>query len=124
MSPKISIFFNVSSVPHMNQPNHPSPHVLGLISIHLAHPPTPDARCEMRDAHVVVRPLRSTHIARKLDGEGGSPRYMAPECYDASVGKLTDAWGERRGCWKRLWEVEQPILGYPICTTIVPVQVT
>lgn len=23
---------------------------------------------------------RSTHIARKLDGEGGSPRYMAPEC--------------------------------------------
>ena len=33
---------------------------------------------------------RSTHIARKLDGEGGSPRYMAPECYDASLGKLTE----------------------------------
>ena len=35
--------------------------------------------------------FRSTHIARKLDGEGGSPRYMAPECYDAKIGKLTAA---------------------------------
>lgn len=31
-----------------------------------------------------------THIARKLDGEGGSPRYMAPECYDPAHGKLTE----------------------------------
>ena len=30
-------------------------------------------------AHFLEK-TRSTHIARKLDGEGGSPRYMAPEC--------------------------------------------
>eukprot|EP00913_Durusdinium_trenchii_P035047 g32784.t1 len=51
--------------------------------------------CDFGLAHQMC--MESTHIARKLDGEGGSPRYMAPECYDASVGKLTDAWGERRG---------------------------
>lgn len=30
--------------------------------------------------HPSLEKTRSTHIARKLDGEGGSPRYMAPEC--------------------------------------------
>lgn len=30
--------------------------------------------------HHSLEKTRSTHIARKLDGEGGSPRYMAPEC--------------------------------------------
>jgi len=34
--------------------------------------------------------MEATHIARKGDGEGGSPRYMAPECYEASYGKLTE----------------------------------
>merc|ERR1719487_869351 len=31
----------------------------------------------------------ATHMNRRMEGEGGSPRYMAPECYDAS-GKLTE----------------------------------
>lgn len=34
--------------------------------------------------------MEATHINRKSDGEGGSPRYMAPECYEASYGKLTE----------------------------------
>mmetsp|Transcript_116458 Transcript_116458/g.184312 ORF Transcript_116458/g.184312 Transcript_116458/m.184312 type:complete len:1217 (-) Transcript_116458:29-3679(-) len=34
--------------------------------------------------------MEATHITRKNNGEGGSPRYMAPECYEPSYGKLTD----------------------------------
>ena len=47
--------------------------------------------CMYKTAHATDKfsQFRSTHIARKLDGEGGSPRYMAPECYDAKIGKLT-----------------------------------
>lgn len=43
--------------------------------------------------------IQATHINRKIDGEGGSPRYMAPECFDAANGKLTekvDVWA--MGC--------------------------
>merc|ERR1711862_470735 len=38
----------------------------------------------------LAQQMEATHIARKTDGEGGSPRYMAPECYEASYGKLTE----------------------------------
>merc|ERR1719324_2332465 len=38
----------------------------------------------------LAQQMEATHIARKSDGEGGSPRYMAPECYDPSHGKLTE----------------------------------
>jgi serine/threonine protein kinase len=58
-----------------------------------------------------------THIARKLDGEGGSPRYMAPECYDAAHGKLTekvDVWA--MGCI--LIELFGGVLPYADCNTM------
>lgn len=58
-----------------------------------------------------------THIARKIDGEGGSPRYMAPECYDASHGKLTekvDIWA--LGCI--FIELFGGIMPYAECTTM------
>jgi len=38
----------------------------------------------------LAQQMDATHIARKTSGEGGSPRYMAPECYDAAHGKLTE----------------------------------
>lgn len=38
----------------------------------------------------LTQQMEATHLARKSDGEGGSPRYMAPECYEASYGKLTE----------------------------------
>jgi serine/threonine-protein kinase TNNI3K len=60
----------------------------------------------------------ATHIARKLDGEeGGSPRYMAPECYDAQLGKITekvDIWA--MGCI--LIELFGGVLPYEDCTTM------
>ncbi|CAK8985722.1 unnamed protein product [Durusdinium trenchii] len=63
--------------------------------------------CDFGLAHQMC--MESTHIARKLDGEGGSPRYMAPECYDASVGKLTekvDIWAA--GCILiELWQMRE-----------------
>jgi len=37
----------------------------------------------------LTQPLDSTHMNRNPDGESGSPRYMAPEMYDAG-GKLTE----------------------------------
>lgn len=59
-----------------------------------------------------------THIARKLDGEeGGSPRYMAPECYDAKYGKITekvDIWA--MGCI--LIELFGGVLPYADCQTM------
>eukprot|EP00435_Cladocopium_sp_Y103_P021380 s815_g5.t1 len=71
--------------------------------------------CDFGLAHQMC--MESTHIARKLDGEGGSPRYMAPECYDASLGKLTekvDIWAA--GCI--LIELFGGILPYADCQTM------
>lgn len=71
--------------------------------------------CDFGLAHQMC--MESTHIARKLDGEGGSPRYMAPECYDASHGKLTekvDIWA--MGCI--IIELFGGILPYSDCTTM------
>lgn len=61
--------------------------------------------------------METTYIARKVDGEGGSPRYMAPECYDASHGRLTekvDVWA--LGCI--LIEVFAGVLPYADCATM------
>merc|ERR1719229_439108 len=61
--------------------------------------------------------LSATSIPRKLDGEGGSPRYMAPECYDAMHGKLTekvDVWA--MGCI--FIELFGGILPYADCSTM------
>jgi len=61
--------------------------------------------------------VESTHITRKHDGEGGSPRYMAPECYDPCHGKLTekvDIWA--LGCI--LIEVFAGVLPYADCVTM------
>lgn len=72
--------------------------------------------CDFGLAHQMC--MESTHIARKLDGEGGSPRYMAPECYDASLGKLTekvDIWAA--GCI--LIELFGGILPYADCQTML-----
>ncbi|CAE7730566.1 unnamed protein product [Symbiodinium pilosum] len=71
--------------------------------------------CDFGLAHQMC--MESTHIARKLDGEGGSPRYMAPECYDAKIGKLTekvDMWAA--GCI--LIELFAGILPYADCQTM------
>jgi len=71
--------------------------------------------CDFGLAHQMC--MESTHIARKLDGEGGSPRYMAPECYDASHGKLTekvDVWA--MGCI--LIELFGGVLPYADCQTM------
>merc|ERR1712039_815055 len=61
--------------------------------------------------------LSATSIARKIDGEGGSPRYMAPECYDAVHGKLTemvDIWA--LGCI--FIELFANVLPYADCGTM------
>merc|ERR1711972_235949 len=61
--------------------------------------------------------LSATSIARKIDGEGGSPRYMAPECYDAVHGKLTekvDIWA--LGCI--LIELFGGVLPYADCRSM------
>mmetsp|Transcript_77524 Transcript_77524/g.136749 ORF Transcript_77524/g.136749 Transcript_77524/m.136749 type:complete len:1064 (+) Transcript_77524:137-3328(+) len=71
--------------------------------------------CDFGLAHQMC--MESTHIARKLDGEGGSPRYMAPECYDAAHGKLTekvDIWA--MGCI--LIELFGGVLPYADCQTM------
>ncbi|CAE8632472.1 unnamed protein product, partial [Polarella glacialis] len=71
--------------------------------------------CDFGLAHQMC--VESTHIARKLDGEGGSPRYMAPECYDAAHGKLTDKvdiWA--MGCI--LIELFGGVLPYADCMTM------
>merc|ERR1719229_1508212 len=65
----------------------------------------------------LAQQMEATHIARKLDGEGGSPRYMAPECYDAAHGKLTekvDIWAI--GCI--LIELFGCVLPYADCQTM------
>uniref|UniRef100_A0A7S2QMD2 Protein kinase domain-containing protein n=1 Tax=Zooxanthella nutricula TaxID=1333877 RepID=A0A7S2QMD2_9DINO len=63
-------------------------------------------------------PEMATHIQRKLDGEeGGSPRYMAPESYDAVHGKITekvDIWA--MGCI--LIELFGGVLPYGDCQTM------
>jgi len=59
----------------------------------------------------------ATHITRKSEGEGGSPRYMAPECYDPRHGKLSekvDVWA--LGCI--LIEVFAGILPYADCMSM------
>lgn len=61
--------------------------------------------------------VEATSIARKIDGEGGSPRYMAPECYDAAHGKLTervDIWA--MGCI--LIELFGGVLPYSECSSM------
>lgn len=61
--------------------------------------------------------MEATHITRKECGEGGSPRYMSPECYDPRHGKLTekvDTWA--LGCI--LIEVFAGILPYADCMTM------
>lgn len=66
----------------------------------------------------LAQQMEATHIERKSDGEGGSPRYMAPECYDPSLAKLTekvDIWA--LGCV--LIELFGGILAYADCTTMV-----
>jgi len=71
--------------------------------------------CDFGLAHQMC--VESTQIARKIDGEGGSPRYMAPECYDAAHGKLTekvDVWA--MGCI--LLEVFGGVLPYADCSTM------
>merc|ERR1719487_1583929 len=61
--------------------------------------------------------IEATHITRKQEGEGGSPRYMAPECYDPRHGKLSekvDIWA--LGCI--LIEVFAGVLPYADCMTM------
>jgi len=58
-----------------------------------------------------------THISRQAQGEGGSPRYMAPECYEAAHGKLTekvDIWA--MGCI--LIEIFAGTVAYEGCDNI------
>jgi len=65
----------------------------------------------------LAQQMEATHIVRKIDGEGGSPRYMAPECYDAAHGKITekvDIWA--MGCI--LIELFGCVLPYADCTTM------
>jgi len=61
--------------------------------------------------------IEATHITRKSEGEGGSPRYMAPECYDPRHGKLTekvDIWA--LGCI--FIEVFAGVLPYADCMSM------
>jgi tetratricopeptide (TPR) repeat protein/tRNA A-37 threonylcarbamoyl transferase component Bud32 len=61
--------------------------------------------------------MESTHITRKSEGEGGSPRYMAPECYDPRHGKLT----EKVDIWALaciLIEVFAGVLPYADCMSM------
>merc|ERR1719436_1783620 len=56
-------------------------------------------------------------MTRRPEGEGGSPRYMAPECFTPSFGNLTekvDIWAI--GCI--LIELFGGILPYHDCQTI------
>jgi len=61
--------------------------------------------------------MDATHMTRKQGGEGGSPRYMAPECYDSTLGKLTekvDIWA--LGCI--LIELFAGVLPYADCQSM------
>jgi len=65
----------------------------------------------------LAQQMDATHIARKIDGEGGSPRYMAPECYDPSHGKITekvDIWA--LGCI--YLEIFGNVVPYSECSTM------
>jgi len=46
----------------------------------------------------LTQSMEKTHISLKDGGQGGSPRYMAPECYDtkAKITEKVDVWAE--GC--------------------------
>merc|ERR1712066_949090 len=47
----------------------------------------------------LTQSMEKTHISLKDGNNGGSPRYMAPECYDYKGGKITekvDVWA--MGC--------------------------
>jgi serine/threonine protein kinase len=64
----------------------------------------------------LTQSMEKTHISVKEGGMGGSPRYMAPECYD-SRGKITekvDIWAV--GCL--LVEIFGGPLPYEECTNI------
>lgn len=64
----------------------------------------------------LTQSMEKTHISLKEGGNGGSPRYMAPECYDCR-GKITekvDVWA--MGCI--LVEVFGGPLPYDDCTNI------
>merc|ERR1711959_700339 len=64
----------------------------------------------------LTQSMDNTHISLKGGGNGGSPRYMAPECYD-SKGKITekvDVWA--MGCI--LVEIFGGPLPYDDCTNI------
>jgi len=64
----------------------------------------------------LTQSMEKTHISLKEGGNGGSPRYMAPECYD-SKGKITekvDVWAT--GCI--LVEIFGGPLPYDDCTNI------
>lgn len=65
----------------------------------------------------LAQQMEATHIVRRLEGEGGSPRYMAPECYDAMHGKLTekvDVWA--MGCI--FIELFASVLPYADCSSM------
>lgn len=60
--------------------------------------------------------LEETHISRKIQGEGGSPRYMAPELFspDGKITEKVDIWAF--GCI--LIELFASILAYADCITM------
>jgi len=65
----------------------------------------------------LAQQMEATHIARKTGGEGGSPRYMAPECFNPSYGKLTekvDIWA--MGCI--CIEIFASVLPYADCQSV------
>eukprot|EP00747_Dinoflagellata_sp_TGD_P039142 gnl/TRDRNA2_/TRDRNA2_140088_c0_seq1.p1 gnl/TRDRNA2_/TRDRNA2_140088_c0~~gnl/TRDRNA2_/TRDRNA2_140088_c0_seq1.p1 ORF type:complete len:381 (+),score=65.07 gnl/TRDRNA2_/TRDRNA2_140088_c0_seq1:39-1145(+) len=65
----------------------------------------------------LAQQMESTHLARRTEGEGGSPRYMAPECYETGYGKLTekvDVWA--LGCI--FIEIFTNSLPYADCVTM------
>jgi len=70
----------------------------------------------------LAQQMEATHMTRKQEGEGGSPRYMAPECFNPTLGNLTekiDIWA--MGCI--LIEVFGGILPYHDCQTMAQLSV-
>lgn len=64
--------------------------------------------------------VEATHIPRKLEGEGGSPRYMAPEILAPESGRITekvDIWAY--GC--TLIELFTSVLPYADCMTLAQI---
>jgi len=64
--------------------------------------------------------VEATHISRKLEGEGGSPRYMAPEILAPENGRITekvDIWAY--GC--TLIELFTSVLPYADCMTMAQI---